>query len=141
MIWQKSSYRIDDDKHRIDENDVLGLLKTSHWAAERTLETVRLTIENSLCFGLFHHEKQVGFARILTDYATYAVLLDMIILDVHRGKGLGKWMMEVITNHPSLARTRQILWTSNADGLYQKFDFKRWEGDPKVMVKPLFGQH
>ena len=81
--------------------------------------------DNSLCFGLFHHDKQIGFARVVTDYATMAYLADVFILPAYRGLGLSKWLMETIMTHSDLQGLRRwILLTLDAHGLYRQFGWK-----------------
>ena len=138
MRWTKESYTIDDDKASLNIEAVFGLLKTSHWANGRSIETIQHTIEHSLCFSLFCGGQQIGFVRVLTDYSTYAVILDMIIDEHHRGKGLGAWLMNIVTNHSMIRHTRQILWTSTAECFYRQCGFVQLEDKPIVMVKPPF---
>ena len=81
-------------------------------------------MENSLTFGLFAGEVQVGFARVVTDYATFAYLADVFVLEDHRGRGLGKWLIEVVLSHPDLRRLRRwMLATGDAHELYRKYGF------------------
>ena len=138
MIWTHECYTICDDRSSINVDAVFELLNACHWAKHRSVQTIALTIENSLCFGLFAEDIQIGFARVLTDYATYAVILDMIVKERYRGKGLGKWLMNVITCHPSIQTIRQILWTSNASAFYAQFGFSQVQDKPLVLVKPPF---
>ena len=105
------------------------LSNTSYWAAGRTLEVVQRSIENSLCFGLYKtsadtSEQQIGFARVVTDYATFAWLADVFVLEEYRGQGLAKWLMEVIIAHPQLQGFRRwLLATRDAHELYRRFGF------------------
>jgi len=101
-------------------HDYLSL--QSYWANNIPLEVVEKSIKNSLCFGLFNDQQQVGFARLVTDKATFAYLADVFILPAHRGKGLSKWMIEVIQSHPELQGLRRwMLGTKDAHGLYEQF--------------------
>ena len=100
------------------------LANHSYWAKGRSLKLVQHSIENSLPFGLYVDDKQIGFARVVTDYATFAWLADVYILDVHRGHGLGKWLIEVIVSHPRLQGFRRwVLTTRDAQELYRRFGF------------------
>jgi GNAT superfamily N-acetyltransferase len=94
--WTRGEYTISIDR-RLDIDVIHGFLVRSYWAQDRTRERVVQSIEHSLPFGLYHHEKQVGFARVLTDYVVLAFLADVFVLEAPRGKGLGSWMVEVIT--------------------------------------------
>jgi GNAT superfamily N-acetyltransferase len=88
-------------------------------------DVVERSIRNSLCFGVFHHGRQIGFARVITDRATYGYLADVYILEEFRGQGLGKWLVECIVSHPDLQGCRKLaLATRDAQGLYAAFGFK-----------------
>ena len=96
--WKRGDYHISTDGARLDLSVIHDFLNNeSYWAAGRSLETIRRSIENSLSFGLYKGERQIGFARVVTDYATFGWLADVFILEGFRGEGLGQWLMEVIT--------------------------------------------
>jgi N-acetylglutamate synthase-like GNAT family acetyltransferase len=98
----------------------------AYWCKGIPFQTVQNAIDHSLNFGLFHRQKQIGFARIISDYTTVAYLADVYILDAYRGKGLSKKLMDSIMSHPQLQGLRRwILLTSSADWLYEKFGFKK----------------
>lgn len=118
-------FSITTDKTRL-QIDVIQkfLAEDSYWAAERTLEQTRRAIENSLCFGVFTGESQIGFARVISDFATFAYLGDVFILEEFRGRGLSKWLMKTIIEHPDLQCLRRwLLATRDAHGLYEQFEF------------------
>src|SRR5215213_3674774 len=95
--WQRGEYLISDDRERLDLEMIHQYLSTqTYWAVGRPLEVVRRSIEGSLSFGLYRESRQVGFARVVTDYATFAWIADVFVLESERGQGLGKWLMEVI---------------------------------------------
>lgn len=122
--WQRGAYEISADKSRLDIETIQGYLSRSYWAEGIPVEIVQRSIEHSLCFGVYHRTGQVGFARVITDYATFGYLADVFILEEHQGKGLGKWMMEVIMSHPDLQGFRRwMLATRDAHELYRKFGF------------------
>lgn len=123
--WQRGEYVISTDKNRLDVLLIHDFLsRTAYWAQGRTLDVVKRSLENSLNFGLFQGNKQIGFARVVTDYATFAWLADVFILDEHRGRGLGKWLIEVINAHPQLQGLRRwVLATRDAHDLYRQFGF------------------
>ena len=122
--WRQGKYIISTDKSRLDLTLIHNFLTTSYWAAGIPLEVVRRSIENSLSFGLYKEEQQIGYARVITDYATFAYLGDVFILESFRGQGLSKWLMEVIVTHPDLQGFRRwILLTKDAHGLYKKVGF------------------
>ena len=143
---RRGNYFISTDQARLDLKLIHDFLSnSSYWAKGRSLETVRRSIENSLAFGLYEHERQVGFARVVTDYATFAWVADVFVLDEFRGQGLGTWLVEVMLAHPQLQGFRRwSLATKDAHEIYRKFGFselkrpERWmeRHDPKTEEKP-----
>jgi GNAT superfamily N-acetyltransferase len=123
---KKESYAISTDKSLLDVHAIHDYLSNqSYWAKGRLLESVLCTIEHSICFGLYHANKQIGFARVITDQATFAYLADVYVLETHRGRGLSKWMMDYIMNYPKLQNLRRfLLATRDAHTLYEQFGFK-----------------
>ena len=122
--WTRNDYTISTDPERLDLNVIHGFLTTSYWAKGRSRERVVASIEQSLPFGVYRGNAQVGFARVLTDYVTLAFLADVFVLEAYRGKGLGVWLVEVVTSLPELSSVRRWhLLTLDAHGLYQKFGF------------------
>jgi GNAT superfamily N-acetyltransferase len=127
--WTRNDYTISTDPNRLDLDAIHGFLTTSYWAKGRSRDRVAKSIEQSLPFGLYHRDAQVGFARVVTDFVTLAFLADVFVLEAHRGKGLGVWLVEVVTNLPELSSVRRWhLLTKDAHDLYRKFGFK--EPDP-----------
>src|SRR5260221_7794661 len=96
MEWKKDEYSIFTDTAKIDIDVVHGYLSQSYWAEGIPKETVKRSIDNSLCFGVYKQEKQIGFARVVSDFTTFAYLADVFILEKERGKGLSKWLIEII---------------------------------------------
>ncbi|MEZ4690021.1 MAG: GNAT family N-acetyltransferase [Ignavibacteria bacterium] len=122
--FRKGNYLISTDKSKLDIKVIHGYLTNSYWAKNRPLKISKLTIKNSLCFGLYFKDKQIGYSRVITDYATFAYLADVFILEEFRGKGLSKWMMKIIFDYEDLQNVRRwLLATSDAHGLYEKFGF------------------
>jgi GNAT superfamily N-acetyltransferase len=120
----EAHYEIDTDKTRLDHTLIHDFLTKSHWAKGIPLEVVERAIENSLAFGLYHDGRQIGFARIITDWATFAYLADVFVLAPERGKGLGRWLVETILVHPQLQGLRRwLLGTRDAHGLYHRCGF------------------
>lgn len=131
---RQGEYVITTDPARFDFDVVHGYLTSCYWAEGIPRETVRRAIENSLCFALLAGEKHVGFARVITDHATYAYLADVFILEAHQGCGLGKWMMECILGDPRLQGLRRwSLVTRDAHGLYERFGFSALENPQRYM--------
>ncbi|MBK8549874.1 MAG: GNAT family N-acetyltransferase [Ignavibacteria bacterium] len=132
--FRKGQYLISTDKSKLDIKVIHGFLSNSYWAKNRSLKTSKLTLKNSLCFGLYLKNKQIGFARVITDYATFAYLADVFILEEHSGKGLSKWLMEVILTYSELQNLRRwFLATKDAHGLYEKFGFTSLKEPKKLM--------
>src|SRR6187431_359553 len=124
MDFIKDGFTISTDKEKLDIDVIHSFLNGTYWAEGISKEIIRRSIEGSLCFGVFENDKQVGFARMITDKATFAYLADVFIIEEYRGRGLSKWLMEVIMSHPSLQGLRRMmLATRDAHGLYEKFGF------------------
>jgi len=124
MEWIKDDYRISTQKDKINVDYVHRFLSQSYWAENIPLEVVRRSIEGSLCFAVFGGGEQIGFARVITDEATFAYLADVFIDERFRGRGLSKWLMEIIMTYPSLQGLRRfLLATRDAHGLYKQFGF------------------
>lgn len=133
MEWQFSEFRISTDKSEISADFIYNYLRRTYQSKSRNYQEIRKSIENSLCYGLFHGEKQIGFARIVSDLSTIYMLSDVFILESYRGRGLGKWLMECIVNSPELKNLIGLLATKNAQGLYRKYGF-RSPNDPRMMM-------
>lgn len=132
--FKKNDYLISTDKSKLDIKVIQNFLRNSYWAKNRPLKITKLTIKNSLCFGIYHKKIQIGFARVITDYATFAYLADVFILEEYRGKGLSKWLMKVILNYSELQNLRRwFLATSDAHSLYEKFGFTKLKEPQKLM--------
>jgi GNAT superfamily N-acetyltransferase len=122
--YRRDGFVISTQRERLDLDVIHGYLAESYWAKGIPREVVARSIQNSLCFGLFSENKQIGFARIISDYATYAYLADVFILETYRGRGLAKWLMECIVEHPKLQGLRRwTLATRDAQRLYTQFGF------------------
>lgn len=122
---RRGEYLVSDDPGLLDVGAVQSFLSTTYWAAGIPLEVVRRAIAGSLPFGVYHErEGQVGFARVVTDRATFAYLADVYVLEPHRGRGLSVWLVDFITRHPDLQKLRRwMLMTRDAHGLYARFGF------------------
>ena len=119
----QNGYLFTDDNKKISSIEVCNLLSQSHWAKNRPLGVIEKTIETSLWFSIYHNDVQVGFARVLSDYAVYSLILDVIIDEKYRGQGLATKLIDFINNHPRLKDTNKVLWTKNAKDLYLKCGF------------------
>ncbi len=144
--WQRGEYTVSTDNERLEINTVHDFLANhSYWAQGRSIDTVRQALDNSFNFGLYLNKKQIGFARVVTDYATFAWIADVFVLPEHRGQGLSKWLMELILSHPDLQGFRRwVLATKDAHTLYERFGFiplhrpERWmeRPDPNMRESP-----
>jgi GNAT superfamily N-acetyltransferase len=134
-IFQQGPYSISTDKHKLDINVIHDFLsKESYWAKNIPLELVQRTIDGSLCFGVYHGDKQVGFARVITDKATFAYLADVFIKQEYRGQGLSKFLVRTILDYPELQGLRRwMLVTADAHGLYKQFGFGPMDDTSRLM--------
>ena len=134
--WRRGEYLISTGKHLLDLSVIHGFLTTSYWAQGIPFETMKKSIEHSLNFGVYKEGKQVGFARVITDYATYAYIGDVFILEEYRGQDLSKWLMQVIADHPELQGLRRwTLLTRDAHELYRKTGFTEPQNPERYMEK------
>ena len=130
----RGAYSISTDPSLLDRPLIHAFLSGSYWAGGIPRETVDRSIEGALCFGVYEGASQVGFARVITDRATFAYLADVFVLESHRGQGLAVWLMEAIRSHPDLQGLRRwILMTRDAHGLYEKSGFRTIEDPSRCM--------
>lgn len=135
---RRGRFTISTDRRRLDLSLIHEVLSTqAYWALGRPLEVVRRSIENSLCFGVYEGERQVGFARVVSDFATFAWLCDVFILQAARGAGLGKWLVECVAAHPDLQGLRLfLLATRDAHDLYRRYGgFELLEAPERFMAR------
>lgn len=137
LEFRRGEFLVSTDRARLDIDVVHEFLTNCYWARGIPRETVARSIEHSLCFGIYEgDDKQVGFARVISDFATVAYLGDVFVLESHRGRGLSKWMMECIMKHPELQGLRRwILLTRDAHGLYAQFGFNPLEAPARYMER------
>jgi len=131
-------FTISTDKDKLDIPAIHDYLcHHSYWAAGRSLECVEQSIENSLCFGVYNGENQIGFAQVVTDYTTFSWLCDVFILEDYRGRGLGKWLISTLVDYQGIkASTRFFLATRDAHRLYSQYGgFEKVTIPEKLMVK------
>ena len=125
---------ISTDPARLDLDAVTDMLSRAYWAKGRTREMIARYVQYSLVFGVYDGPRQIGLARIVSDYTTFAWLCDVFIHENYRGRGLGKWLMETVLAHPDLQGLRRILLaTRDAHGLYEQFGFKPLDAPEKWM--------
>lgn len=118
-------FSVSTDHSKLDLEMICNFLSSAYWSNQRSRETVLKSLEHSLCFGLYQQEKQIGLARVITDYATFAYLCDVYVLEEYRGRGLGKFLMKTVLEYPELTGLRRfLLATKDAHGLYAQFGFK-----------------
>ena len=124
------------DKSKLDVSFIQNFLKDVYWAAGRTMEEVQITIDSSFCFGIYLDSKQIGFCRVITDYVVFAYVMDVFILEEHRGKGYSSMLINVMMTEPKLQQVK--IWrlaTSDAHFLYKKFGFTSLAHPEKMMEK------
>lgn len=133
--WEKQGYQFTDNKELMNIDIIHQFLSNeSTWALGIPKSIVQKSIENSVCFAILYQDQLIAFARVITDKATFAHLVDVFVLARHRGKGLGRWLMEEILKSPDLKQLRRFtLTTSTANGLYKKLGFEAVEGSKKFM--------
>ncbi len=131
---ESAEYTISADRNLLDIAIIHGFLQTTYWSKDIPLEIVERAIANSLCFGVYRNNQQVGFARVVSDYATFAYLADVFILEEHRGQELSKRLMQTIMSHPDLQGLRRwMLATRDAHELYKKFGFEALKNPDSLM--------
>ena len=131
-----STYVISDDKRRLDVRLIHAFLFQSYWSPGIPISVVERAIAGSMCFGIYTGKDQVGFARVITDQATFAYLADVFVLEPHRGKGLAARLMQSIESHPQLQGLRRcMLATRDAHSLYQKFGYRALSAPERIMEK------
>lgn len=133
-----NNYSISDDKSLLQIDIIHNYLKQSYWSEGIPKEIVERSIVGSMCFGIYHNNAQVGFARVISDKATFAYLADVFILKEHRKQGLSKRLMEFILTHPDLQELRGwLLGTKDAHGLYEQFGFTELPEPKRYMRKGI----
>ena len=124
------------NKSKLDVHFIHQFLSSSYWAKGRTLDEIKSSIENSLCFGIYHHKKQIGFARIVTDKTIFSYLMDFFIDEKHQGKKYGQLFFTEIYKHSDLVNVKNhYLHTKDAQKFYEKFGFKIYPTPNKQMIK------
>jgi GNAT superfamily N-acetyltransferase len=134
MEWWRDGFCISTDPDRLDRSAIHAFLCGSYWAVGIPRAVMDRSIESSLAFGVYEGQRQVGFARVITDCATFAYVADVFVLPSHRGRGLAKWLMAIIRGHPDLQGLRRwMLITRDAHALYRKIGFREVEDASRYM--------
>ncbi|MEA5564066.1 GNAT family N-acetyltransferase [Anabaena sp. UHCC 0399] len=134
--WLQGEYSISTDINQLNLNVIHQFLSNSYWGKGLSLEVLQLSIQNSLVFGLYQEKQQISFARLVTDYPTFAYVADVFVLEPFRGQGLGKWLLKTITSHPELQGLRRwLLATQDAHELYRQFGFTELNYPNRFMEK------
>ena len=134
--FKQNDYLLSTDKNLL-QTDVIHtfLAAQSYWAKDIPKSVVEKSIDASLCFGIYHNDEQVGFARVISDYATFAYLCDVFITDEHLGKGLSKWMMEKIMEHPDLQAPVMLMnYTGNSDSENRIMPATTWKYGYRIFI-------
>jgi GNAT superfamily N-acetyltransferase len=136
MNWTKDTYTISDEPERLQLEVIVEYLSRAYWSNQRPRAVIEKSLRHSLCFGVYEQGQQIGFARVVSDHATFAYLADVFILESHQGYGLGKWLVQSILEHPDLQGLRRwILATRDAHGLYAQYGFTALENPDRYMTK------
>lgn len=136
LEYRKNDYLISTDTSKLDIDSIHKFLAGSYWAKNMPRDVLEKSIMNSLNYGVYSGDNLIGYARVQTDYATFAYLADVFIVEEYRGKGLSKWLMECLLAHPELENIRTwMLKTEDAHGLYEKFGFAAPEKPASIMEK------
>jgi N-acetylglutamate synthase-like GNAT family acetyltransferase len=121
---QRDQFTISTDPARLDIDAIVAMLTRAYWAVGRPRERTERAIQNSLVFGVYESNKQIGVARVVSDYSIFAYLCDVFIHEDYRAHGLGKWLIQTILDHPDLKEMRRwVLVTNDAHGLYKQYGF------------------
>ena len=124
MEWKQGEFTITDRREDLDIETIHNFLRESYWAKGIPRAIVEKAVNYSLCFGLYHNSKQIGFGRAVSDHATFAYLADVFVVPAYRGRGLGKWLVSCVLAHPELQGLRRwMLATLDAHGLYEQNGF------------------
>lgn len=138
QTYHKDDFTISTDPALLDIEVIHGYLVRSYWSQGIPKELVQRSIQNSLCFGLYHQGRQIGFARVVTDYTNLAYLCDVFVLEAYRGQGLGKWLVECILAQLTPYNIRRfMLATNDAHGLYRYFGFGELSA-PELFMEKLY---
>jgi len=125
MEWTKNEYSMNNDPQAVDVEFVESMLRTSYWAPHRERTIIERSLETSVPFSVFHGTRQIGFARVVSDLVTFAWIADVIVDPRYRSKGIGKWLMDCVMEHPAVAATsQQLLRTADAHELYARYGFE-----------------
>ncbi|MGA7514776.1 MAG: GNAT family N-acetyltransferase [Candidatus Sulfotelmatobacter sp.] len=137
MEYRRGDFLISTSRERLDLDVIHGFLTNCYWAKGIPRDVVARSIEHALCFGIYDGEgAQIGFARVISDFSTIAYVGDVFVLETHRGRGLGKWLMQCIIEHPALQNLRRwILTTRDAHGLYSQFGFTPVKAPERFMER------
>lgn len=141
MEWVNGDFCVSDDRERLDIEKIVAWLQQTYWAQDRSRAELLAAFQNSFCIGLYHGEQQIGFARAVTDYATFTWICDVIVDEEYRGRGLGKWLVQCLIEHPRLQTRSQLLGTRDAHTLYERFGFQRLEMLKRVPGQKTLGSH
>ena len=136
MEWIRGAFVLTDAREHVDVRCIFELLEKTYWGIRRPYEIIEKMVQHSLCLTLLHSGSQIGFGRVVTDYTVFSWVADVVVDDLFRGQGLGKWMMYCIKEHPLLRSTQMVLQTRDAHALYEKFGFHQ---SPKLMSTAVIG--
>lgn len=135
MRWTDGGYELDDDRSRLDIDRIVGWLAESYWARSQPESAVRRSWDAAgVTLGLYHRGEMIGCTRAITDFTRFAYLSDVYVEPAHRGRGLGRWLVQTMLDHPDVSRVRWVLHTRDAHSLYSQLGFQL--ADDTVMQRP-----
>lgn len=135
-VWSKDGYQVSTDPGRLNLPVVHGFLRTAYWSEGIPRDVIERAMAGSLNFGLYRGSEQIGYARVVTDRATFAWICDVFVLEAARGRGLGRWLMTCVMGHPALQGLRRwMLATADAHDLYREFGFEVPEDPERLMAR------
>lgn len=134
--YKNKDYLISTDKRKLQPKIIHNFLTNCYWSKGSSYSVVQAKIKYSFCYGVYHNKKQIGFCRVVSDFIIFAYLADVFIIEEYRGKGLSKWLMQCLMQHPDLGNVKcWMLKTGDAHGLYQKYGFKLAAKPEEIMEK------
>ena len=136
LEYNRNNYLISTDKRKLNYKIIHNFLTNSYWAEGIKLSPVKTSAANSICYGVYHNKKQIGYARVVTDCVRFAYIADVFIVEEYRGKSLSKWLMKCMLNNPELKNIKKwMLATKDAHGLYSQFGFTSLDKPERYMVR------
>lgn len=132
--WMKENYQISTDKNLLNIEKIFEFISQTYWGKNRTIAVIKKSIENSLCFGVYHNTQQIGFARVISDFCITSFVFDVYVLPTYQNLGLGGWLIETIANYSPIKETTIVLATKDKHEFYKKFGFVSHKNPERIIV-------